>query len=306
VVETQDGETRGLFIALRRSVPLVIHLHTPTMLDVRLMGAPLSLRGRLADRIDRISSDRADLLTSPSQLLVDTLRTFGWVQGKVPDIIPSPVPAGPWDQLPPALSTGPVVLMAGRQEWRKGGDVLVEALRRLAGVEGLEARFAGASSGRVDGRPYQEWLAGLAGELDVPCSFLGQVSRDAMTELYGQSRVVAVPSRYENFSTVAMEAMASGRPVVCSSTGGIAPLVERWGAGTVVPPDDPSALADALEPFLDSAELAVEAGERGRGGVRRELDPRVVARLREAAYRKAVENHRRRRAPSTSPATALA
>jgi glycosyltransferase involved in cell wall biosynthesis len=45
VVETQDGETRGLFIALRHSVPLVIYLHTPTMLDVRLMGRPLSWRG---------------------------------------------------------------------------------------------------------------------------------------------------------------------------------------------------------------------------------------------------------------------
>lgn len=88
VVETQDGETRGLFFALRHSVPLVIYLHTPTMLDVWLMGRPLSWRGRLADRIDRLSSDRADVLTSPSQLLVDTLRRFGWLEGEVPEIIP--------------------------------------------------------------------------------------------------------------------------------------------------------------------------------------------------------------------------
>ncbi|HSH59350.1 MAG TPA: glycosyltransferase family 4 protein, partial [Acidimicrobiales bacterium] len=204
VVETQDGETRGLSIALRHSVPLVIYLHTPTMLDVRLMKGRLSLRGRIADRIDRLSSDRADVLTSPSQLLVDTLRQFGWLEGKAPKIIPPPAPPGPWAKVPSALSTDPVVLMAGRQEWRKGGDVLVEALPTLVGIEGVEALLVGASSGRIGGRPYQEWLGGRADELGVPCRFLGPVPREAMVDLYAHSRVVAIPSRYENFSTVAV------------------------------------------------------------------------------------------------------
>lgn len=295
VVETQDGETRGLFIALRHSVPLVIYLHTPTMLDVRLMGRPLSWRGRLADRIDRLSSDRADVLTSPSQLLVDTLRRFGWLQGKVPQIIPPPSPPGPWAEVPSAHSTDPVVLAAGRLEWRKGGDVLVEALARIDGIDGLGALFAGDSGGRIGERPYGEWLSSRADALGIRCRFLGSVPRSQMADLYGQSRVVAIPSRYENFSTVAVEAMASGRPVVCSATGGIAPLVERWGAGTVVPPDDPAALADAMEPFLASAERAAEVGERGRAAVARELDAQVVARRRESAYREAIDRHRRAR-----------
>jgi glycosyltransferase involved in cell wall biosynthesis len=305
VVETQDGETRGLWIAFRHSAPLVIYLHTPTMLDVRLMGRPLSWRGRLADRIDRISSDRADVLTSPSQLLVDTLRDFGWLQGKVPEIIPPPAPPGPWVEVPSALTTGPVVLAAGRVEWRKGGDVLVEALARIAGVDGVEALFAGASGGRMGRRPYGEWLSSRADALGTRCRFLGSVPRAAMADLYGRSRVVAIPSRYENFSTVGVEAMASGRPVVCSATGGIAPLVERWGAGTVVPPDDPAALADALAPLLASAEKAAEVGERGRDAIERELSPEVVARRREGAYREAIERHRRRRPSSRETAAVV-
>ncbi|MDP8975785.1 MAG: glycosyltransferase family 4 protein [Actinomycetota bacterium] len=304
LVETQDGETRGLWFAMRRSVPLVIYLHTPTMLDVRLMGPPLSLRGRLADRIDRLSSDRADVLTSPSQLLVDTLRQFGWLEGKEPQVIPPPAPRGPWAEVPSALSTDPVVLTAGRQEWRKGGDVLVDALPRLRGIEGVEALFAGTSSGRVGGRPYEEWLGARADAVGARCRFLGPVPQAAMADLYARSRVVAIPSRYENFSTVAVEAMASGRPVVCSSTGGIAPLVERWGAGTVVPPEDPAALGDALEPFLESPQVAAEAGERGRIGVRSELDPEMVARRREAVYREAIENHARYRSEGTRVAAA--
>jgi glycosyltransferase involved in cell wall biosynthesis len=78
VIETQDGETRGLIQALRHSRPLVIHMHCPTMHSVRLSGERLGVKGALADRLDRTSSDLADGVTSPSQLLVDTLaRTAG-------------------------------------------------------------------------------------------------------------------------------------------------------------------------------------------------------------------------------------
>lgn len=305
VVETQDGETRGLSIALRHSVPLVIYLHTPTMLDVRLT-SPLSLRGRIADRIDRFSSDRADLLTSPSQLLVDTLREFGWLEGKVPEIIPPPAPPGPWAEVISAASTDPVVLAAGRVERRKGGDILVEALSRMSEVGDVEALFAGSSAGRMDGRPFGEWLADRADALGVRCRFIGPVARSGMADLYARSRVVVIPSRFENFSTVAVEAMASGRPVVCSAAGGVASLVERSGAGTVVPTADAAALADALAPFLASPEKAAEVGERGRAAVRRELDPEVVARRREAAYTKAIAHHRRTRPESTRAAAASA
>lgn len=294
VVETQDGETRGLYVALRHSVPLVVHLHTPTMFDVRLMGRPLSPRGRLADRIDRISSDRADVLTSPSAHLVDALRQFGWLEGRTPEIIPPPAPPGPWSDVPSPMGTGRVVLAAGRLDWNKGGDVLVEALAKL-GADGdePEAVFAGASSGRMEGQRFGDWLGGRARALGARCRFLGSVPRAAMADLYGQARVVAVPSRHESFSTVAIEAMASGRPVVCSSTTGVAPLVERWRAGAVVAPEDPAALADGLAPFLASVTTAAEAGERGRAGVGRELEPTVVARRRERAYELAVERHRR-------------
>jgi len=306
VVETQDGETRGLSIALRRSVPLVIYLHTPTMLDVRLANPALSVRGRIADRVDRLSSDRADVLTSPSQLLVDTLRRFGWLEGQIPEIIPPPAPQGPWAEVASAASTDPVVLAAGRVEWRKGGDTLVDALPLIGGARDVEALFAGSSSGRMGGRSFERWLSHRAEALGVCCRFLGPVTRSAMADLYGRSRVVAIPSRFENFSTVAVEAMASGRPVVCSSTGGIAPLVERSGAGTVVPPDDPAALAHALEPFLASPEKAAEAGERGRATVRRELDPEVVAHRREAAYRRAIALHGQKRPASARAPVASA
>lgn len=162
--------------------------------------------------------------------------------------------------------------------------------------------LAGTSSGLVDGRPYQSWLEGQARAVGVPCCFLGATSATDMPAVYGRARVLALPSRFDNFPTVALEAMASGRPVVCSSRSGVAPLVERWGAGVVVEPDDPEALAQALLPFLESPEASAEAGERGRAAVQRELDPTKVARLRVEAYRRAIDRHFRRRPSQDAPA----
>jgi len=288
VVETQDGETRALLIAWRHSMPLVIHLHSPTMLDLRLAGR-LRWKGRLADRLDRISSDRADMLSSPSPLLVDTLRRLGWLAGRTPTVIPNPIAAAPWAGAGPVADTRPVILAVGRLEWHKGIDVLLEAAAELLahGTE-TELVLAGSSAGHIQGQPAERWLERRARDLGLRCRFTGPVSQERLLELYTEARVVAIPSRFESFSIVALEAMAAGRPVVCTDRTGVAPYIQRAEAGTVVPVDDARALAAALKPFLTSTALATAAGLHALHAVA-EFDPQVLARRRTDLYRAAIE-----------------
>ncbi|EFC85098.1 glycosyltransferase [Parafrankia sp. EUN1f] len=151
VIETQDGDSRGLIRILGHTYPPVIHLHCPTMLPPRLSGEELSWKGRVADRVDRAVVAWAD---------------------------------------------------------------------------------------------------------------------------------------------------ASGRPVVATARTGIAPYLERHGAGVVVPPDDPEALAAALRPLLVDPGLAVTVGARGRAAVA-DFEPRAVAMRRERVYRQAISRFETRR--GTSP-----
>jgi glycogen(starch) synthase len=67
----------------------------------------------------------------------------------------------------------------------------------------------------------------------------------------GASDVALVPSRYEPFGLVALEAMAAGTPVVVTRTGGLPEVVENGHTGAVVPPADPAALAAAVDGLLD-------------------------------------------------------
>ncbi|SNQ49662.1 Glycosyltransferase [Frankia canadensis] len=297
VIETQDGETRGLRTAVRRDVPLVIHLHTPTMMDVRLREGRLHGRGALADRIDRFSALRADARTAPSELIVTTLRDFGWLKKKTDaDVIPYPFDRSPYLESVPPQGTDRTLLVVGRLEWRKGLDVLLDAASRLRerGVSPTVV-FAGQSSGTIDGVATGTWLERRAVELGVPCRFAGHLSRPELVKAYEEARVVVVPSRFESFSIAGLEGMASGRPVVATATTGVATWVAKWEGGAVVPPEDAQALADALEPYLTDPELAAAVGARGRAGTA-ELEPRRIAELRVAVYQKAVDRHRARRA----------
>ncbi|MCM3883794.1 glycosyltransferase family 4 protein [Frankia sp. R82] len=296
VVETQDGETRGLRTALRRDAPLVIHLHTPTMMDVRLRQGKLHGRGALADRIDRFSALRADVRTAPSELIVTTLRDFGWLKKKHDaDVIPYPFDRSPYTGVIGPQQTDPVLFVVGRLEWRKGLDVLLTAAELLKerGMAPIVV-LAGQSSGVIDGVPTGAWLERRAAELGVTCRFAGHLSRPELVKAYEEARVVVVPSRFESFSIAGLEGMASGRPVVATATTGVATWVAKWEGGTVVPPEDPAALADALEPFLRDPELAAAVGARGRAGTA-ELEPRRIAAVRVQAYQKAIDRHGARR-----------
>jgi len=96
-------------------------------------------------------------------------------------------------------------------------------------------------------------------------SFAGHVSDEALPYYYAASDVVVVPSlRPESAPSVVLEAMASGRPVIASATGGMAEIVEDGRTGILVPAGDVGALSSALETVLGDPDLAASLGEEGR------------------------------------------
>jgi D-inositol-3-phosphate glycosyltransferase len=97
-----------------------------------------------------------------------------------------------------------------------------------------------------------ERLLQMAAEYDMEgvIRFLGKKDQDTLPYYYSAAEVIVVPSHYESFGMVALEAMACGTPVVASETGGLAYLVKDGETGFSVPAGDPEALADRLERLL--------------------------------------------------------
>jgi glycogen(starch) synthase len=292
VVES-PGVCLELFFGLLRPAALVVHLHTPLGFELLLERRRLGWRARLANELDRASASRANVLTSGSRMMVHALRNSGWLESNEPLIVPLTMDSSRLSLLPSVHDTDPVVLTVGRLEFRKAPEVLVEAAARLRGeIEGLEVVFVGHM-----GRPneYRDRLVGLAQRMGAPCRFEDQVADAELLSRFASARVVAIPSRSESFSLAGLEAMAAGRPIVCTSRVGLAELVEGTGAGTVVEPDNPAALAEGLRPYLESPALAAKAGERAREIVSTRLAPARIASQREAAYEEAIRRWRRQR-----------
>ncbi|MCJ7811413.1 MAG: glycosyltransferase family 4 protein, partial [Dehalococcoidia bacterium] len=138
-------------------------------------------------------------------------------------------------------------------------DILLTAMPRILRRHSVELRIIGTG-------PRLEEYAALARKLGIEeeVHFLGFVDPSEMGAHYGRADLFVLPSRMENFPLVILEAMASGLPVVATDVGGVPELVEHGETGLLVPPNDPDALADAINDLLDDPDEMEQMGARGR------------------------------------------
>jgi glycogen(starch) synthase len=304
VIEAPEHLAEGLGFGMLQWRPIVVELHGPLILDVPHWGYEPGRHLRISDQLERLSARTATLTLAPSRFIATELAAKGWVGARDACVVPHAIDVERWAHVPPPTATGPVVLAVGGITPAKGADVLVRAAALLTpSIPGLEVVFVGSSVTLANGRSSVDEIAELAGSLGVSCRFVGPVPRDELADWYGRARVVAVASHHESFSLVGLEAMASGRPIVCSLSTGIAELAsDSSEAVTVVPTSSHGALARALEPFLRDPERAAIAGAEARAIAVRRCSPAVVAAQKEAVYRAAIDKWERRRAARTRAA----
>ncbi len=146
----------------------------------------------------------------------------------------------------------------GRLVDQKGCDVLISAYARLAGG-GLPVRLTIVGDG-PDRAQLERRVQDLG--LGESVDFLGYQPDGA--RFMADMDIVAVPSRFEPFGIVAVEAMAQGRPVVASAVGGLTETMVDGTTGRLVPAGDSVRLADALGDLVRSSALREQMGEAGR------------------------------------------
>jgi glycosyltransferase involved in cell wall biosynthesis len=147
------------------------------------------------------------------------------------------------------------LLFVGRVTWIKGIDILIDALRYVE--YDTELTIAGGPAQDKDTfDSIRTYARGL------PVSFLGTVSHEALHDLYRSSSIVIIPSFYESFGLVALEAMSSARPVIGFQDTG---LIETVGdtAGILVSRNE-RALAQAIVHILRNDRIGMTLGAQGR------------------------------------------
>jgi glycogen(starch) synthase len=144
-----------------------------------------------------------------------------------------------------------LVLLIGRLVYEKGFQIALEALPRvIARLDGV--RFLVAGSGTHEAELKQQ---ARALGLERHGTFLGWIGDDALRSLYRIADLCVVPSIYEPFGLVALEAMASGCPCIVADTGGLREVVPNEDVGLRFRSRDPRSLAQMMEWVLANPAL---------------------------------------------------
>jgi glycosyltransferase involved in cell wall biosynthesis len=143
-----------------------------------------------------------------------------------------------------------VVTYVGRFDERKGIETLVRACGEVTGAFRLYL-VGGSRSGGADEAEFLR-IQALVQDLGLGdvTTFTGRIGQDQLPAYYASADVCVVPSHYEPFGLVAIEAMTAGTPVIASNVGGLQYTVVHEETGLLVPPRQPKTLALAIEHIL--------------------------------------------------------
>ncbi len=261
-------------------IPVVHMFHTLGLMKQRIARAPHETEGdyriqgeyevlRLADRI--IAATPAEM--AQLQWLYET-------DEKKITIIPPGVDICHFYPIPPdeakefigIPSDDRMMLFVGRIEPLKGVDTLIQAISLIRQKGALDHHCCLCVS-IIGGEPNAdpEVMTAEMTRLQQLCdqygledlvTFLGRRGQDTLPYYYSATDVVVMPSHYESFGMVALEAMACGTPVIATQVGGLAFLVQDGVTGFHIPVDDPEALGDRLVTLLDDHELRAQMSQQ--------------------------------------------
>jgi glycogen synthase len=210
-------------------------------------------------------------------------------------VIRNGIDAARWSFAKRCARTGPAHLVyLGRLEYEKGIHDLIAALPRIRRTHpGTTVTIAGTGT-------QQSWLAEQARKHKVlkATTFVGHLDHEQLVRLLHAADAAVLPSHYEPFGIVALEAAATGIPLVTSNVGGLGEAVINGKTGMSFPPRDITGLANAVRAVLDDPDAAQRMAVAARERLTSDFDWHTVAKetaqVYLAAKRGEREPHRRR------------
>ena len=269
----------GAILKEQWQVPLVQMFHTLGLMKQRIGQTPDEREGEYRIDGERAVMRAVDRIIAATEAERSQLELLYGVNHQKVSIIPPGVDTHyfypiPQDEAKEAIGISPkdrMALFVGRIEPLKGVDTL---LRAMALVKQNCQRFVCPHylviiGGDPEGHPENDTgemqrLRGLCNDLglDEMVLFLGKRDQHTLPYYYSAAEVVVMPSHYESFGMVALEAMACGTPVIASQVGGLAYLIKDGETGFFVPAQNPEALSEKLRLLFVEHDLRARFGER--------------------------------------------
>lgn len=232
---------------------------------------------RSAVYLDTQVCRRAAKIAAVSAFLAEELRKYGVESERIETVLNgvdierfNPEESGEEIRKEHALEDKKVLLYVGRISPQKGIEYLLEALPRVVQKhQDVKLLVVGGPTYEIKSPAYNAYFANLQRiikkyNLTDAVRFAGYVNLEKMPQYYAAADVCVLPYVYEPLGNTVLEALASGKPLIASKTGGIPETVEHMKNGVLVPPKNPDAIADAILTLLEDEDLRKKTSTNAR------------------------------------------
>lgn len=289
-------------------VPVVQMFHT-----LGAMKAKVARADEPREHPRRIETEReimrwADRVVAATELDMRQMATLYDVPADTIRVVPCGVDTGLFHPINQAQARQAVglepdentVLFVGRMEPLKGIDDLLRAIAKIVRERRVPCSQLSLILIGGSAEDHPDAMTGEMGRLiqmrdalglQEMVAFLGAQGQDVLPLYYAAADVLVMPSHYESFGMVALEAMACGTPVIASDVGGLKYTVQDRVTGFLVPAKDPDSLADAICHILNDQVFRDTLGQQAAAAARQYAWPRIADQVldvydeADAAYR---------------------
>ena len=272
IVQSSEYGSEAFCLSFRKRSPLVTRLATPFFMIEEMNGKVFLGPRPLFNWMEKTQTLRSDgIFTSTSAMANAVADKWGIGPSEV-KVIPNSVDLsrvrklGEGKPAPDNLANEEYVLYFGRLEERKGVHVLTDALTSVFDkFPKLIAVLVGSDLG-FRGTPMKDYMKGKLGSYMGRVKFYENLPHEELFPIVNSARMVVLPSLWEAFGFVCVEAMALGRPVVASSGSGFAEIIEDGISGYLVEPGKSGLLAEKMINALKDEEglRKISEGARAR------------------------------------------
>jgi glycosyltransferase involved in cell wall biosynthesis len=278
------GECEPL-LHLRNRPPVVVKMHyNDVLLKSRYAQAwypwqrlaidLACLRQWKSIRAERYSLEHADVLLACCQRSLLEAQKQGIHLPPKTAVIPNPIrPLSNWKN---EEAPHPTLLLAGRLDIGKGLSYVRPLLEQLLPFSpDLILEIAGGDSYARGLGSIRNWFWEQLGLMQRHVRLLGPLNRDALDDAYRRAWVVVVPSRWDTFPQVVLEAMVRGKPIVASPHGGMPEMLDNISNAIADP--DTTDFADRVRTLISSRRERDTQGEQVKMRVHAQYSPKEIA-----------------------------
>jgi glycogen(starch) synthase len=292
LVEAPEHAANGWMAGRIHRWPVVLRMHCPWELFVRINRQPFNLMNRLMSALERRTvANYADCLTVPSHAMRREVEKT-WNLRRPPHVIPNFMDV-PRVAAPLPSEDGPQrIICAGRIEPLKGQDTLVKAFEMLARRHRRAELWILGPDRWPGGRTFAQILPRLVKDESIRARIHmpGLLPLAEVQRLLLGARVAVVSSTgFESFSYSALEAMAAARPIVVTRTGALPELIQHEQTGLIVTAGEAHEIASAMGRFLMDRELSEMCARNAHATALSRYDTSRVLPLMLAAYEDAAD-----------------